>query len=36
MTFLRGIGRAVALPVALAMVLASMPLGAVQAGLVSR
>ena len=34
MTFLRGIGRAVALPVALAMVLASMPLGAVQAGLV--
>lgn len=34
MTFLRGIGRAVALPVALAMVLASMPLGAAQAGLV--
>ena len=34
MTFLRGIGRAVALPVALAMLLSSLPLGAAQAGLV--
>ena len=34
MTFMRGIGRAVALPVALAMLLASMPMGAAQAGLV--